>query len=490
MTIGFVRLPFSSPLLHRNHEKKFIPNRAISSTISTITKRTRSLLPPLNYNPRTIEAGSGYNTYIKFPKGLMDHKLLGASDELDLSRQFQLGVQIKAQRDHMQNTTGQVPSDSDLAGALGIEPAQVKYFEEKGDNARSILIQANMRLVFHIAKYYRHRGLPYPDIVQEGTFGLMKAVDKYDPDRGFRFSTYASWWIKQSVSRAIAEKSRLVRLPVHIHDLMVTLHRAQKTFMTTHDRKPTAEELAEILALPLRKVELLVRCHRDIQSSDDDQFQSKGPNEGASRLNSDLMESTNVDPSEMMDKISLRSELKRAMSTLTEREAQVIQLRFGLSDGFPKTLKDIGEHFGVTRERIRQIEARALSKMRYPNKAHSLKEMTRDQSSDAYEQLLEEQLELEEDSEALKAISKLELETSSKVLSEDIDTTREFDTIKVKEGSKSRVSAVLQELNELELELLKKRDIVRDALTDKLASQSSLSIVERDATVELECNVS
>merc|ERR1719201_1974429 len=130
---------------------------------------------------------------------------------------------------------------------------------QKGADAKTTLVQANMRLVFHIAKYYRYRGVAYPDLVQEGTFGLMKAVEKYDPERGFRFSTYASWWIKQSVSRAIAEKSRIVRLPVHIHDMMVSIARAEKQFMASNSRKPTTQELSERLGLPIQKVELLIK---------------------------------------------------------------------------------------------------------------------------------------------------------------------------------------------------------------------------------------
>ena len=310
------------------------------------------------------------------------HNLLTASDEFLLARQYKLGVHIKAQRKLMATDLERMITDDELASALGLaSSSQVEYLLTKGKESKRVLVKTNMRLVFHICKYYRYRGVAYPDLVQEGTFGLMKAVDKYDPDRGFRFSTYASWWIKQAVSRAIAEKSRIVRLPVHIHDLMVSMSRVERQFFAQYSRKPTSQELAERLALPLQKVELLVKCSQDVNSIDTNVYDGNGKAASNNEVQvKDRLVSETAQPSSLNERNSIRSELRRAMQTLSEREAQIVQMRFGLADGNQMTLEEIGKQFNVTRERIRQIEARALSKMRSPMKAEEIKEIFQDHS--------------------------------------------------------------------------------------------------------------
>jgi RNA polymerase sigma factor (sigma-70 family) len=339
------------------------------------TTSPREQLTNLEANPRKIDVGEG-NQNVNFAKDLVKHDLLTASSELALARQFRVGVQIKAQRAHLENQIGRAPTDAETAESLEISEVEMGMLVQKGADAKTTLVQANMRLVFHIAKYYRFRGVSYPDLVQEGTFGLMKAVDKFDPERGFRFSTYASWWIKQSVSRAIAEKSRIVRLPVHIHDMMVSISRAERQFAVANSRKPTPTELAERLALPVRKVELLVKCARDVNSMDENVYQNKGKAAGSNEVQvKDRIVSETSEPSRLNENNSLRSELRRVMQILSEREAQIVEMRFGLSDGNPMTLEEIGKFFSVTRERIRQIEARALSKMRHPLKATEMREI-------------------------------------------------------------------------------------------------------------------
>lgn len=281
----------------------------------------------------------------------------------------------------MSQELGRSVTNFELAKALGIPEEQLPIMIDRGEQAKKILVRANMRLVFHIAKYYRYRGVAYPDLVQEGTFGLIKAVDKYDPDRGFRFSTYASWWIKQSVSRAIAEKSRIVRLPVHIHDMMVSIFRVQKQYLAVYSRKPTPAELAERLCLPIQKVELLVKCARDVNSMDENVYPNRGKMIPSNDVQvKDRIASLEIEPSSINERNSLREELRRSMQILSEREAQIVEMRFGLTDGNQMTLEEIGKLFNVTRERIRQIEARALSKMRSPMKADEMKEIFQDQS--------------------------------------------------------------------------------------------------------------
>ena len=316
------------------------------------------------------------------PQDLTKHGLLTATDEFQLARQYKLGVQVQVQRKFMTEEFGRPILDTELADALGLESAdQVEYLITKGKDAKKALVKTNMRLVFHICKYYRNRGVAYPDLVQEGTFGLIKAVDKYDPDRGFRFSTYASWWIKQSVSRAIAEKSRIVRVPVHIHDMMVSFSRTERQLIAATSRKPTAPELAEKLALPLKKVELLVKLSRDVSSTDIDVYENRGLSAGNNEVQvKDRLVSETAAPSFLNERNSMLSELRRVMSSLSEREAQIVEMRFGLADGNQMTLEEIGKQFKVTRERIRQIEARALSKMRSPNKVDEIKEIFQDHS--------------------------------------------------------------------------------------------------------------
>jgi len=338
----------------------------------------------LNANPRKIDVGEG-TQFVNFAKDLVKHDLLTAQDELDLSRQYKLGMQVDAQRANLKNLLSRDPNDLEVAESLEIPLSQLNIVEDRAVNSKSVLVQANMRLVFHIAKYYRYRGVAYPDLVQEGTFGLMKAVEKYDPERGFRFSTYASWWIKQSVSRAIAEKSRIVRLPVHIHDMMVSIARAEKQFMASNSRKPTTQELSERLGLPIQKVELLIKCARDVNSIDENVYQNKGKVAANNEVQvKDRIASDETDPSLLNEKNSLREELRRAMKILSEREAQIVEMRFGLANGTPMTLEEIGKHFSVTRERIRQIEARALSKMRHKEKATELKEIFQDHDQFAH----------------------------------------------------------------------------------------------------------
>jgi RNA polymerase primary sigma factor len=326
----------------------------------------------LDANPRRLDIGE-LNT---MPKELMNHELLSASDELNLAKQFKIAAHINSQRlTH--------PSDQELSELLEIPVTQIAPLVDRGDQAKKILVQANMRLVMHIAKYYRYRGVAYPDLVEEGTFGLMKAVDKFDPDKGFRFSTYASWWIKQSVSRAIAEKSRIVRLPVHIHDMMVSVARAERDFMQNYNRKASPAELAERLALPLQKVELLLKSARNVNSIDENAFNMQGKSKEDKEIQvKDRLVSEIREPSMMSNKNSLRSEIRRFMGILSEREAEIVEMRFGLTDGRQMTLEEIGKKFNVTRERIRQIEARALSKMRHPAQSEEFKEIFQSQMND------------------------------------------------------------------------------------------------------------
>jgi len=249
-------------------------------------------------------------------------------------------------------------TDEELAKVLNISENQICYLLSRGDAAKLKMISANILLVQHIANKFRYRGVSHQDLVHEGVCGLIKAVEKYDPERGFRFSTYAYWWIRQSISRAIAEKSRIVRLPVHIHEMAVSVHRAEKQFLATHSRKPTPQELANRLGLPISKIEFVLLNDRKVFSGEDeiyidDDIQVK-----------DRIPSDNMEPGSTSERTVLRANLRDAMRSLSDREAQVIDSRFGLNGNHPLTLNEVGRTLGITKERVRQIEEKAIFKMR------------------------------------------------------------------------------------------------------------------------------
>ncbi len=279
------------------------------------------------------------------------HKLLNFDDEVDFARQFRMAKIISQERDQLQNFSGREISDSELAHAVGKSIKELHEIRLRGEEAKNILVSANMRLVLHIARHYRHRGVSYGDLIQEGTVGLMKAVEKYDPGRGFRFSTYASWWVKQAISRAIAEQ-------------LFNLHKVERAFMEEHDRRPTANELAADMGLSVEKVELLIKCSREVKSMDDSMLVGAGAKAQRDIFMGDRLHSDHVSAIESED-IGGRAKLKFLVEKkLSGREAAVVDMRYGLSDGIALTLDQVGKILNVTRERVRQIETKAVTKLR------------------------------------------------------------------------------------------------------------------------------
>ncbi|MCE7939232.1 hypothetical protein DCC79_14110 [bacterium] len=289
--------------------------------------------------------------------------LLTAQDEHDLARLFEQGRKARLRLD-------------DPAQRARMSDAEQHVLWQQvadGDNARHRLHSANLRLVVHIAKKYMNHGVPFTDLIQEGNLGLMKAAEKFDWRRGLKFSTYATWWIRQSVTRALADQARTIRVPVHMSELIAKVMTASRNLeQDLGGRKPSADEIAAEVGLPPQRVEQILQIARSPVSMD------RPVGEEADSEYIDLIsDKESPEPNEHANRELLREALEDAISNLTEREQQVLIWRFGLVDDTPCTLEEVGEKLGVTRERVRQIETKAIRRLRHPTRSNKLREYLR-----------------------------------------------------------------------------------------------------------------
>jgi RNA polymerase sigma factor (sigma-70 family) len=317
---------------------------------------------------------TGFDSMKYYMKTMGNHDLLQKNEEVVLAREIQILMKYEGVRDELESELMRPPTYQEWAERIrpGMTVVQIKKQIRRSLRAKSALTESNLRLVISIAKRYQGRGLNMQDLCQEGTLGLTRACEKFDPERGFRFSTYATWWIKQGIMRAIADQARTIRLPVHIHDQLGIVRKAERDLQNELGRDPTKEELAQKVGIKPDKIEFLKRASVGSVSMEQELGSgatkgsgagtggsSKGGGSSSSERSftiQDTLGDPDQKPVDMAQYRMLQDDVGRLICTLNAREQAVIRMRFGLDDGSPKTLEEIGKRFSVTRERIRQIE--------------------------------------------------------------------------------------------------------------------------------------
>ena len=295
-------------------------------------------------------------------------RLLRPDEEIELARKIADLLHLEELAAQFESDNGKLPETKEWAALVEMPVIRFRRRLMLGRRAKEKMVQSNLRLVVSIAKKYMNRGLSFQDLIQEGSLGLIRAAEKFDHEKGYKFSTYATWWIRQAITRAIADQSRTIRLPVHLYETISRIKKTTKVLSQEFGRKPTEEEIAESMEMTIEKLRFIAKSAQLPIS-----LETPIGKEEDSRLG-DFIEADIENPEQDVAKNLLREDLEGVLATLSPRERDVLRLRYGLDDGRMKTLEEIGQIFDVTRGRIRQIEAKALRKLRHPNRNGVLKE--------------------------------------------------------------------------------------------------------------------
>jgi RNA polymerase primary sigma factor len=327
--------------------------------------RSAKALASIKIGPKGVYTEDSIRVYLQEIGRI---RLLRPDEEIELARKIADLLQLEELAAQFESDHGRQPDNKEWATLVDMPPIKFRRRLMLGRRAKEKMVQSNLRLVVSIAKKYMNRGLSFQDLIQEGSLGLIRAAEKFDHEKGYKFSTYATWWIRQAITRAIADQSRTIRLPVHLYETISRIKKTTKTLSQEFGRKPTEEEIAESMEMTIEKLRFIAKSAQLPIS-----LETPIGKEEDSRLG-DFIEADIENPEQDVAKNLLREDLEGVLATLSPRERDVLRLRYGLDDGRMKTLEEIGQIFDVTRERIRQIEAKALRKLRHPNRNSVLKE--------------------------------------------------------------------------------------------------------------------
>jgi RNA polymerase primary sigma factor len=327
--------------------------------------RSAKALSSIKIGPKGVYTEDSIRVYLQEIGRI---RLLRPDEEIELARKIADLLQLEELATQFETDHGHYPDTKEWAALLEMPLIKFRRRLMLGRRAKEKMVQSNLRLVVSIAKKYMNRGLSFQDLIQEGSLGLIRAAEKFDHEKGYKFSTYATWWIRQAITRAIADQSRTIRLPVHLYETISRIKKTTKTLSQEFGRKPTEEEIAESMEMTIEKLRFIAKSAQLPIS-----LETPIGKEEDSRLG-DFIEADIENPEQDVAKNLLREDLEGVLATLSPRERDVLRLRYGLDDGRMKTLEEIGQIFDVTRERIRQIEAKALRKLRHPNRNGVLKE--------------------------------------------------------------------------------------------------------------------